>query len=193
MYQLISFYSWPVRWESVCWSKVKPGLLCEAMRSVGSAHRQGLLGQSILPLSKSPAFSAVKCVNVCENVCRCVCRLQQSKPAMNATRIQPDLSAGRQREYESVRDLTRTIFQSILRHLFLWFYLISAYCLPCQMFLPFNCTLLLESGLCKAIKMLFLLSFIHTHPHALSLEPFQTLYRCLNLLKIIKMISTRLA
>ncbi len=82
-------------------------------------------------------------------------------------------------------DLTRTIFQSILHHIFLWFYLISAYCLPFQMFLPFNCTLLLESGLCKAIKMLFLLSFSHRHPHALSLEPVQTLYLCLNLLKMI--------
>lgn len=152
------------------------------MRSAGTANRQGLLGRFILPLSKSPAISAVKCVNVCVNVYMCVSQLQQSKPALNATRIQPD-SIGRQREYESVRDLTRTIFQSILCHLFLWFYLITAYCLACQMLLPLNRTLLLESGLCNAIKMLFLLSFSHTHPHTLSLEPFQTLYWCLNLLK----------
>ncbi len=93
--------------------------------------------------------------------------------------------AKRDRQKMNQSDLTRTIFQSILRHLFLWFHLISAYCLPFQMFLPFNRTLLLESGLCKAIKMLFLLSFSHTHPYALSLEPVQTLYLCLNLLKMI--------
>lgn len=141
-----------------------------------SAHRQGLLGHFILPLSKPPAFSAVKCVNVCGNVCICVCQLQQSKPTLNATHIQPDLSVGRQRIYESVRDLTRTIFQSILRHLFLWFYLISAYCLPWQMLLPFNHT---QPSKCCS----FPLSLSHTH----SLTPE---HWCLNLLKIINMIST---
>lgn len=48
-----------------------------------SAHRQGLLGHFILPLSKPPAFSAVKCVNVCGNVCICATAIK-TNPECNS-------------------------------------------------------------------------------------------------------------